>query len=243
MRCPTRSLRSKTSKPNTTSPCAWLWNRTSRFSARPIRARFSSSSNAQRAKDEIIKDIRDGTISSRCNLPPEMRATSRAGSQRTPRARGDWNLDQDDGTIRPKEYWPRLQLIGCWKGGTVGIRLKEFARWFANKMPVRDLGYMASEAQMTLPISDSGSAGILAIDENFYEFIPESEIASPAPPSSTAPSSSKDRVLSHSHDSRRALSLRYQRRHSRCRLLHRTPSSNLSAKAATSPTLPARSCT
>ncbi len=34
---------------------------------------------------------------------------------------------------------------------------------------------------MTLPISDSGSAGILALDENFYEFIPESEIASPSP--------------------------------------------------------------
>ncbi len=85
------------------------------------------------------------------------------------------------GSLRPKEYWPRLQLIGCWKGGTVGVRLKEFARWFAKSTPVRDLGYMASEAQMTLPISDSGSAGILALDENFYEFIPESEIASPSP--------------------------------------------------------------
>ena len=71
--------------------------------------------------------------------------------------------------------------MGCWKGGTVGVRLKEFARWFAKATPVRDLGYMASEAQMTLPISDEGSAGILAINENFYEFIPESEIGSPAP--------------------------------------------------------------
>jgi hypothetical protein len=35
---------------------------------------------------------------------------------------------------------------------------------------------MASEAQITLPVSDEGSAGILAIDANFYEFIPEAEI-------------------------------------------------------------------
>jgi hypothetical protein len=34
---------------------------------------------------------------------------------------------------------------------------------------------------MTLPISDSGSAGILALKENFYEFIPESDIDSPSP--------------------------------------------------------------
>ena len=40
---------------------------------------------------------------------------------------------------------------------------------------------MASEAQMTLPISDSGSAGILDVGANFYEFIPESEMASSDP--------------------------------------------------------------
>ena len=48
-------------------------------------------------------------------------------------------------------------------------------------MPVRDLGYMASEAQISLPISDDGCAGILAIDENFYEFVPDSEIDSASP--------------------------------------------------------------
>ena len=74
-----------------------------------------------------------------------------------------------------------MQLIGCWKGGTVGIRLKEFGRWFAEGTPVRDLGYMASEAQITLPVSDVGSAGILAINANFYEFIPEGEISSANP--------------------------------------------------------------
>jgi hypothetical protein len=133
-------------------------------------------------KQEIIKDIRDGAISLRCNLPPEMRAALAGRLAKNPdRARRLESLIKNDGTLRPKEYWPRLQLIGCWKGGTVGVRLNEFARWFAKATPVRDLGYMASEAQMTLPISDSGSAGILAVDENFYEFIPESEIASPSP--------------------------------------------------------------
>jgi hypothetical protein len=46
---------------------------------------------------------------------------------------------------------------------------------------VRDLGYMASEAQITLPVSDVGSAGILAIDANFYEFIPQEEIGNAHP--------------------------------------------------------------
>jgi hypothetical protein len=141
---------------------------------------------ADRSKYQIIKDIRDGSIDAECTLSGETRTLlTRRLAKNPDRARRLESLIKYDGTLRPKEYWPRLELIGCWKGGTVGPRLKEFARWFGNK-PVRDLGYMASEAQMTLPISDSGSAGILAVDENFYEFIPESEIGSAAPIALTA---------------------------------------------------------
>ncbi len=79
------------------------------------------------------------------------------------------------------DYWPQLQLIGCWKGGTVGVRLNELHRWFGESMPVRDFGYMASEAQMTLPISDSGSAGILDSAPIFTSSFRRAEIASPQP--------------------------------------------------------------
>jgi hypothetical protein len=134
-----------------------------------------------RRKIELIRDICDGTIDPDCEAPAELkRALARRLRKNPARARRLESLIKYDGTLRPKEYWPRLQLIGCWKGGTVGIRLNEFGRWFG-KTPVRDLGYMASEAQMTLPISDAGSAGILAVAENFYEFVPEAEIGSPAP--------------------------------------------------------------
>jgi len=137
--------------------------------------------SADQNKQEIIKDIRDGAISARCNLPPEIRAlVARRLAKNPERARRLESLIKYDGTLRPREYWPRLQLIGCWKGGTVGVRLKEFPRWFGRTTPVRDLGYMASEAQMTLPVSDEGTAGILAVEENFYEFVPEAEIGDPA---------------------------------------------------------------
>jgi GH3 auxin-responsive promoter len=105
-----------------------------------------------RYKEEIIKDIRNGTIASRWNLPNEIRnkLASRL-SKNVARARQMETLASRHDKLRPREYWPSLQLIGCWKGGTVGIRLKEFDRWFGEGTPVRDLGYMASEAQMSLP--------------------------------------------------------------------------------------------
>jgi GH3 auxin-responsive promoter len=138
---------------------------------------------ADRCKEEIIRDIREGTIARRWNISNEIRGKLASGlSKNIARGRQLEALASRQGKLQPRGYWPRLQLIGCWKGGTVGVRLKEFDQRFAEATPVRDLGYMASEAQISLPISDAGSAGILAIDKNFYEFIPESEIGGANPP-------------------------------------------------------------
>lgn len=133
--------------------------------------------SADRAKAEVIRDIRDGTIAAGCNLGSSIRQTLQSRLKKNPdRAAELERMVNHYGELRPKDYWPELQMIGCWKGGSVGVRLKDLYRWFGDGMPVRDLGYMASEAQMTLPISDAGSAGILDISGNFYEFIAEAEI-------------------------------------------------------------------
>ncbi|HEX9454093.1 MAG TPA: GH3 auxin-responsive promoter family protein, partial [Candidatus Binatia bacterium] len=123
-----------------------------------------------------------GTLSDRFEIPTRLRAALADRIEANPgRALQLEQLIKRQERLRPIDYWPRLRLIGCWKGGSVGVRLKEFPAWFGANLPVRDLGYMASEAQMSLPISDDGSSGILAIDANFYEFIAESEIASAQP--------------------------------------------------------------
>ncbi|MEA2657683.1 MAG: hypothetical protein QOF64_261, partial [Candidatus Binatota bacterium] len=128
---------------------------------------------ADRYKEEMIKDIRDGTIAASWDVPTTIRSELIGRLAKNPaRAQQLTKIASQHAALRPQEYWPRLQLIGCWKGGTVGVRLKQFERWFAPDTPVRDLGYMASEAQISLPITDDGCAGILAIDKNFYEFIP-----------------------------------------------------------------------
>lgn len=134
---------------------------------------------ADRFKHEILTDIHDGSLSHRFEIAGTIRqaiATRLAANRQ--RAKELESLMRADGRLRPKSYWPNLGLIGCWKGGSVGVRLQEFEAWFGVATPVRDLGYMASEGQMSLPISDHGSAGILAIDTNFYEFIPAAEIGS-----------------------------------------------------------------
>ncbi|MBM4260944.1 MAG: GH3 auxin-responsive promoter family protein [Deltaproteobacteria bacterium] len=142
---------------------------------------------ANRYKQDILKDIHDGSLAARFDIAGDIRAAiaSRVSPNRQRALELEALMRGEEG-LRPKAYWPNLGLIGCWKGGSVGVRLKEFEMWFGPDMPVRDLGYMASEAQMSLPISDNASAGILAIATNFYEFIPESEMGSAHPVTLTA---------------------------------------------------------
>jgi hypothetical protein len=93
---------------------------------------------ADRFSADIVKDIHDGTLSDRFEIPTRLRAALSARIAPNPRrALQLAQLVKRQERLRPIDYWPRLQLIGCWKGGTVGIRLKEFDHWFTPGMPVR----------------------------------------------------------------------------------------------------------
>jgi len=63
-----------------------------------------------------------------------------------------------------------LEFIGTWLGGTQNL----FVERLKNKgldIPMRDLGYLATEGRFTIPIKDNTSAGILNPFGNFYEFM------------------------------------------------------------------------
>ena len=49
-------------------------------------------------------------------------------------------------------------------------------------VPLRDLGYLASEARVTLPIADHTPSGVLDLTLNFCEFIPEDAMEQHSPP-------------------------------------------------------------
>jgi hypothetical protein len=79
------------------------------------------------------------------------------------------------GKLLPADFWPDLELIGCWKGGTVGRHVEGFGDWFdadqEQPKPVRDLGYLSSEARGSIPLTDEGAGGVLTVSTNVYEFV------------------------------------------------------------------------
>jgi len=127
-------------------------------------------------QDKIIKDIEEGSLSKELDIPETIRKSiTRQFKPNPKRATQLKEILEKTKTLLPKYIWPNLQLIECWKAGTVGLYLKEFPKYFGNT-PVRDFGYLSTEARSSIPISDIGAGGILAVNSNFYEFIPKNQI-------------------------------------------------------------------
>ncbi len=65
-------------------------------------------------------------------------------------------------------------------GGSVGAYLRHYPRYYG-ETPVRDVGLIASEGRMTIPMADGTPAGVLDITSHYFEFIPQEEAGSPQP--------------------------------------------------------------
>ncbi len=127
-------------------------------------------------KEDLLRDLRDGTIHSQENIPHEVRRYLTPTLKKNPkRVKQLEEIIHRQGKLAPKEAWQPIHTIGCWTGGSVGLYLRQFPQYYG-ETPVRDLGLLASEGRMTIPLDEQTPGGVLDISSHFFEFIPESEI-------------------------------------------------------------------
>jgi hypothetical protein len=133
-------------------------------------------------KEALVRDLHDGTLDPRIELPAEVRA-SLAGHLRQRHKERAHELEEiirRTGTLYPRDYWPANCILGNWTGGSVSAYLRHYPRYFG-QTPVRDVGLIASEGRMTIPIADGTPSGVLDITTHYFEFIPEEEVDSQQP--------------------------------------------------------------
>lgn len=127
--------------------------------------------------EQLIRDIQEGSLSKTLAIDPEIRQELEQKLRPNPKRALELQKlrSHRNGRLLAGDYWPRLGLIGCWKGGTVGHYLNQFDAWFnpdgKRPVPVRDWGYLSSEARGSIPLSDEGSMGVLTLATNFFEFV------------------------------------------------------------------------
>lgn len=129
-----------------------------------------------REKETLIRDYHDGTIDPKWDVPPDIRAAlpRRARWKRPTVARRLEEIVHRTGRLLPVDYWPDLRFLANWTGGTMGAYLRGYPDVFGDR-PVRDVGLIASEGRMTVPIDDGTPAGVLDVSHHYFEFIPEDQ--------------------------------------------------------------------
>ena len=126
-------------------------------------------------QDRMIRDIRDGTLDAGFKIEKDIRKDLEAVLRpNRKRARERERIVALKGELLPKYFWPKMALIECWKAGMMSMYLKELEKYFGN-IPIRDMGCLSTEARSSIPMTDAGAGGVLAIETNFYEFIPKED--------------------------------------------------------------------
>src|SRR5215211_7634385 len=129
--------------------------------------------------EPIIRDVRDGTLSSEFSVAQELRDSLHLRPDPERARHLERAAAAGGGPLRPGLAWPKLAAVGCWKGGTVGAYLARFDTLFPQGPPVRDFGYYATELRGSVPLSDQGDAGTIAVGTNVLEFHPAGEDRAP----------------------------------------------------------------
>jgi hypothetical protein len=126
-------------------------------------------------REFLIKDIAKGTVDAAFKIEKDIRSEIEAVLRPNPRRSAELKrITEERDELLPKYFWPSLEIVECWKGGTMNVYLKELERYFGD-VPIRDMGCLSTEARSSIPMTDIGAGGVLAIQTNFYEFIPRED--------------------------------------------------------------------
>jgi hypothetical protein len=130
--------------------------------------------------EALIRDLRDGTLDASLDVPESVRAELASRLRPDPQRAAELDvIAERSGRLLPKHCW-NLSFLANWTGGTMGLYLREFPKYFGD-IPVRDIGLLASEGRVSVPLADGTPCGVLDVAANFYEFIPVTERESSHP--------------------------------------------------------------
>ncbi|MBK8913637.1 MAG: GH3 auxin-responsive promoter family protein [Phycisphaerales bacterium] len=126
---------------------------------------------ADEQSESLIRDVRDGALSADLGADEPLRPALTAGFRPDPAAaRRLEQLRDEHGALRPRDYW-RLSFLACWTGGSMGHYLPRVREWYGD-LPIRDVGLLASEGRVSLPLDDNTPVGVLDVTSALFEFLP-----------------------------------------------------------------------
>lgn len=132
---------------------------------------------ADARSETLLRDVHDGTLTlSAAAAPPSALRIPRPNADR---ARALEQMRARSGRLRPADYW-RLSFLACWTGGSLSHNLPRVHDLYG-PLPIRDIGLLASEGRITIPLGDDTPSGVLDVRSALFEFIPVADNDLPHP--------------------------------------------------------------
>lgn len=133
-------------------------------------------SSIDKWKEDLIRDVRDGTLRRDLDLPPALRAECEALLEPAPeRAAELERIASQNDHLRTCHYWPNLKLVHCWTNGNCRLVIPKLRPWLGDDTPVLDFGYIASEVNATDLIHSPTQGSVLQVKNILFEFTPYEE--------------------------------------------------------------------
>jgi hypothetical protein len=138
--------------------------------------------NANEFYDEYVNDIEQGTLSGRFAIPDHIRTVLEKKLKPNPRrAKELRELKAKYGTVLPKHYWPRMQVVNVWFCGNTNIYFEKIKNSFPGKCVFHEFSYFSTECRAGLVLTHSIKDTTLFGHKLYFEFIHESELDSDNP--------------------------------------------------------------
>jgi len=121
------------------------------------------ANHLERCAPQLVADIRDGTMLGKPFGSPD-RELARKLDQ----------LLSRKGELRPADVWPNLNLVVGWKSASASLYVDQLHEVFphAEVLPFSTTG---TEGVVTMPVDRHPTAGLLAVTQGYFEFLPEGE--------------------------------------------------------------------
>ncbi|GAB4241821.1 MAG: GH3 auxin-responsive promoter family protein [Elainellaceae cyanobacterium] len=129
----------------------------------------------QENAEDLIQDLETGEIAPWLKLEPHLRAKLErhwsANPQRSAQLR---HILKTQGRLTPKAAWSDLSFLVTARGGTSNFYFERFPEFFGDT-PIFGGTYACAEGVMAVHRDFNTDSAILAIENGFFEFIPEDQ--------------------------------------------------------------------
>lgn len=126
--------------------------------------------------EDFIRDIHDGKLkgSVASAIPERHRASLlqllKPQVSKAKELEALWRKYQDN--LKPKHYWPNLQVLTCWKQGNCAQMLPHLLGYLPDTCAIREFGYSSSECRAGFVLSNNFKGSVLSAQCYHFEFIP-----------------------------------------------------------------------